>query len=196
MIGTQRDEVTDWFQTTGARFLRSLGIEPGWQVLDFGAGIGSYSVPLARVVGPRGTVYAVDANSERLDTIEAKLPDRLAPAVQRVPTDGNLRLDTIEDGSLDAALLFDVLQHVDDWPSLFDSVARCLSRRGMLYVNASELSHPGKVDMNRLHHELARAGFSVERTLEARVMHNDHMSFERIYVCRLDESLPRHAARA
>jgi hypothetical protein len=66
----------------------------------------------------------------------------------------------------------------------------------MLFVNASELSHPGRVDMNRLHHELARAGFSLRRTLEARVMHNDHMSYERIYVCRLEEVPHRRAASA
>jgi hypothetical protein len=36
----------------------------------------------------------------------------------------------------------------------------------------------------------------VRRTLEARVMHNDHMSHERIYVCRLESDSRRTALSA
>jgi ubiquinone/menaquinone biosynthesis C-methylase UbiE len=187
MIGTEHDELTDWFQADGVRFVRSLGIETGWQVLDFGAGIGGYSVPLAQVVGQDGKVFAVDKAPDRLKQIQERLPGDLRGAVQPMPTDGNVHLEALEDDSIDAVFLFDVLQHVDDWRGLFDTVARCLCPGGMLYVNPSELSHPAKVDMNRLHSELARAGFSVLSTREARVVHNDHMSCERIYVCRLEE---------
>ena len=40
--------------------IRDTGITTGHTVLDFGCGAGNYTIPAAKEVGPRGTVYAVD----------------------------------------------------------------------------------------------------------------------------------------
>lgn len=40
--------------------LERIGIQAGANVLDFGAGSGSYSIPAAQLVGPTGEVYAAD----------------------------------------------------------------------------------------------------------------------------------------
>ena len=42
--------------------LKEAGIEPGFRVLDYGCGPGSYVVPLAELVGPSGKIYALDIN--------------------------------------------------------------------------------------------------------------------------------------
>ena len=41
--------------------LKRIGIQAGVNVLDFGAGSGSYSIPAAQLVGPTGKVYATSA---------------------------------------------------------------------------------------------------------------------------------------
>ena len=40
--------------------LKEVGIEPGFHVLDYGCGPGSYIIPLAELVGSSGKVYALD----------------------------------------------------------------------------------------------------------------------------------------
>jgi ubiquinone/menaquinone biosynthesis C-methylase UbiE len=46
--------------------IEALAIERGQTVCDMGCGNGFYTVELARLVGPRGTVYAVDIQPEML----------------------------------------------------------------------------------------------------------------------------------
>ena len=45
--------------------LKDAGIQPGMSVLDFGCGLGRYSLPAARIVGKEGVVYAVDLHRWR-----------------------------------------------------------------------------------------------------------------------------------
>src|ERR687898_1201302 len=46
--------------TSPTKFLEHTGIGPGWNVLNYGCGTGSYSIPAAQLVGPMGKVYAAD----------------------------------------------------------------------------------------------------------------------------------------
>ena len=38
--------------------LSEIGIKPGFHILDYGCGLGSYSIPAADMVGSSGKVYA------------------------------------------------------------------------------------------------------------------------------------------
>ncbi len=40
--------------------LNKLNIQEGQTVLDYGCGVGSFSIPTARLVGEKGKVYALD----------------------------------------------------------------------------------------------------------------------------------------
>ncbi|MHC4105214.1 MAG: hypothetical protein ACYSR9_09760 [Planctomycetota bacterium] len=42
--------------------LEEVGIEPGYTVLDFGCGPGSYIVPLSSLIGRPGEIFAQDLN--------------------------------------------------------------------------------------------------------------------------------------
>jgi len=52
--------------------LDAIGVGPGQVVADVGAGDGYFTLPLARRVGPRGTVYAVDPSIERLNRLHER----------------------------------------------------------------------------------------------------------------------------
>jgi ubiquinone/menaquinone biosynthesis C-methylase UbiE len=52
--------------------LRELGIRPGMTVCDMGCGNGFYTVELAKRVGPKGRVLAVDIQPEMLRFMEAR----------------------------------------------------------------------------------------------------------------------------
>jgi ubiquinone/menaquinone biosynthesis C-methylase UbiE len=181
-----KEAIDAWVRKDGATFLRALGIGDGDRVLDFGCGPGGYVLPLAQVVGPTGRVIAVDKGFLCLKLLRkriAKSPHRDIIDVHR--TDGGLTIDWIAAASLDAVLLFDVLQHISDWDTLFTSLRRVLKPDGLLLVNPSHLSHPGKVDVERMKVELIAHGFALERTERARVLHYDFLHEEEILVFRV-----------
>lgn len=56
------------------QFLGRLGLRPGQTVLDLGCGPGFWTLPLADLVGPEGTVWALDASQEMLDALVERRP--------------------------------------------------------------------------------------------------------------------------
>lgn len=51
--------------------IRSVGIQPGWQVLDAGCGSGSFLQLLAELVGSKGHISGLDLAPENIEAVEA-----------------------------------------------------------------------------------------------------------------------------
>lgn len=109
--------------------LKEVGIKPGFQVLDYGCGPGSYSIVAAKMVGNSGTVYALDihplaieqvkrqASKERLDNIKTILSGR----------------DTgLPDNSMDIVLLYDIVHNLGDPDSVLAELHRVLKPGGVI----------------------------------------------------------------
>lgn len=88
-----------------AEIVAALGAREGHHVADVGAGEGTFSVALARVVGSSGRIYAVDISADALERLR-----------KRVAGDGLGNLEVIHaaednpqlpESSLDAVLLVD-----------------------------------------------------------------------------------------
>jgi ubiquinone/menaquinone biosynthesis C-methylase UbiE len=174
--------IASWFEKDGAVLIRRLGIRSGDRVLDFGCGTGGYVLPLVQVVKPNGRVIAVDKD---LGQIQA-LRDRLVSLPQRDLVDlrhtgGELTFSWLTERSLDAVLLFDVLQHVGNWDALFTEIGRILTAKGRIAVNPSVLSHPGRVDPGHVEARLAVHGFHLENRIRAHLMHYDFLCEDEIF---------------
>ncbi len=81
------------------RVLNLLGIRPGQRVADIGAGLGYYTVRVARRLGPGGTIYATDVKSEYLDRLKARLARERITGVQLIlglPRDPHLPADSVD----------------------------------------------------------------------------------------------------
>src|SRR5438067_2494885 len=61
----EKEERTD-------QLLKVLDLKPGMAVADVGAGSGYFTFPMARMVGPKGKVLAVDIQDEMLDLIRKR----------------------------------------------------------------------------------------------------------------------------
>lgn len=71
---------------------RLLGpfVKEGMTAVDYGAGMGFFTLPMARMVGPRGKVIAVDVQQKMLDGMlrrarRAGLIDRIEPVLANGP---------------------------------------------------------------------------------------------------------------
>jgi SAM-dependent methyltransferase len=89
-----------FFEDLTAEVLRRAGIGSGMQVLDLGCGVGDVSLLAARMVGRTGAVLGIDRSASSVETAR-----RRAAALGV----GNVRFETAELDSFDAAQMFDAV---------------------------------------------------------------------------------------
>ncbi len=109
-------------------------VREGMTVLEPGPGMGFFTLPLARMVGPTGRVIAVDIQAKMLDKLEkrahqADLLDRIelkeAEATRFTRTDW--------ESTVDFALAFAVVHEMPSAEAFFREVATALKPRGMVF---------------------------------------------------------------
>lgn len=116
--------------------LKEIGIKPGFQVLDYGCGPGSYIPPLAELLGESGKIYALDIHPlavQKVRNITAKKKLTKVETIQSECKTG-LPADTI-----DVALLFDILHDLEDPLSVLAELHTVLKPEGILSVHDHHL---------------------------------------------------------
>jgi SAM-dependent methyltransferase len=110
--------------------IRALGLKKGQTLCDIGAGPGYFALRIARAVGPRGHVLAVDVD----ETILAALRDRIARAtVHNVTPVLSLPGDPLlPAGACDRILIVDTYHHFPDGVAYLKTLVRALAPRGRL----------------------------------------------------------------
>jgi ubiquinone/menaquinone biosynthesis C-methylase UbiE len=93
------------------RLVSALGLKPGNQVGDVGAGSGYLTWRMARVVGPTGRIYANDIQPEMIAFLRTNLLTRGITNV--VPVLGTTTDPRLPDNTLDLILLVDVYHECD-----------------------------------------------------------------------------------
>ncbi len=89
-----------------SKLLDELDIKPGQMIADIGCGIGYYSIPLAKRVGEKGQVFAVDIQQEMLNGLKQRA---LKAAVSNINFIlGNAIDPKLPEGKIDLVLLVDV----------------------------------------------------------------------------------------
>lgn len=109
--------------------LKDVGIEPGMSVLDFGCGIGRYSLSAAEAVGSHGVVYAVDVHPLAIKMVEKKAAKARLENIHAVRSDCATGLAA---ESVDIVLLYDALHDVEDKRAVLRELHRVLRPRGTL----------------------------------------------------------------
>ena len=94
-------------ETRAIEVLERIELMRGQAVLDFGCGYGAYTIPVAKIVGAQGRVYALDKDKEALDTLMQKAESAGLKNIERMETSGKLEIDLVDE-SVDVVLLFDV----------------------------------------------------------------------------------------
>ncbi len=110
--------------------LAGLKLKSGDAVADIGAGTGYYTRRLARLVGNRGVVYAVDIQPEMLDLLTNKMAELRIRNVKPI-------LGTVEDpklplASLEMILLVDVYHEFDHPYEMVEAMEKALKPSGRI----------------------------------------------------------------
>lgn len=116
---------------------RLLGpfVRPGMTVLEPGCGMGFFSLPLARMVGPDGRVLCVDLQEKMLDGLRTRA--RRAGLSERIKTitcpPSDLGIDNWL-GKVDLAIVIYMLHEVPDGPGLLRQIYGALKPGGRLLI--------------------------------------------------------------
>jgi ubiquinone/menaquinone biosynthesis C-methylase UbiE len=135
---------------------RLLGpyVAPGMTVLEPGCGMGFFTLPLARMVGPAGRVVAVDVQPRMVEGLRRRARRAgLLPRVEAVScVDGDLGLSRFAE-TIDVAFAIHVVHEVRDRTGFFAQVRAALRPGGRMLV----LEPKGHVSREELAAELALA---------------------------------------
>jgi len=112
--------------------IAAMGLEPGMDVADIGAGTGLYTIPMAEAVGPEGAVYAVDIAPNFLNHIaERARKQNLENVCTVLGTQASVQLPP---ASIDLAFICDVYHHFENPAESLASIHRALRPGGRLVI--------------------------------------------------------------
>lgn len=109
--------------------IRKAGIKEGQTILDYGCGIGSYTIPAAKLVGKKGKVYALDKEQLATDKVKKRAQAGGLHNIVTILSDNDTG---IPDASVDAVLLYGVLPEIEDKGALLKELHRILKPEGYL----------------------------------------------------------------
>ena len=112
--------------------LKEVGIEPGFRVLDYGCGPGSYIVPLAELVGASGEIYALDIHPLAINEVKTIASHKGLTNVKTIQSD----CDTwLPDNSMDIVLLYDTFHDLARPDDVLQELHRVLKPGGTLSLS-------------------------------------------------------------
>jgi len=110
--------------------VRALSLRPGQTVCEIGAGPGYFAFRLARAVGRRGHVFAVDAEPRMLALLGVRLRRsrrRNITPILSLPND-----PLLPRGACDLILMVNTYHHLAGGPAYLRRLARALRPRGRI----------------------------------------------------------------
>ncbi len=111
--------------------LEAVGLREGMRVADVGCGVGVFALPAALLVGGDGIVYAIDPQEAMLSILRERASATRAENIR--PLRSSEERIPIPDGTLDLALMVDVLHELEGDGTLKE-VRRILRPGGTLVV--------------------------------------------------------------
>ena len=153
-----------------AKVIEALGLQPGQVIADLGAGTGYYTFELARAVGPRGTVLAVEIEDAMLAALRkraAELDATNVGLVRATPTDPRL-----PPARIDLVLMVHVYHELEFPYEVMGAVVRSLKPEGRVAIvehRAEDGSRSGDLHAMseaQIVKEMRAAGLELERTAD------------------------------
>jgi ubiquinone/menaquinone biosynthesis C-methylase UbiE len=118
----------DFFQPR-KNVLAEVNIEPGFNILDYGCGPGSYTAVAAQLVGEAGKVYALDILPLAIEQVQKTAARKRLANIETILSDGATGLP---EGSIDVALLYDTLHNLSEPEKVLAELHRVLKPDGIL----------------------------------------------------------------
>jgi SAM-dependent methyltransferase len=148
-------EAADWLERPEREaeekpdlLLEALKLKSGDVVADIGAGTGYYSWRMAKIVGDKGLVYAVDIQQEMLDLLAKRMAERKITNVKGVL--GTITDPKLPAHSVDLLLMVDVYHEFDHPLEMIQAICKSLKPGGRVVFVEFRAEDP-KVPIKEVH---------------------------------------------
>ncbi|WP_235282784.1 class I SAM-dependent methyltransferase [Methanosarcina sp. 1.H.T.1A.1] len=111
------------------KILEEAGIKPGFKILDYGCGSGSYIRDTSEMVGPSGKVYALDINPVAVEMVRHLASIKQLKNIETILSDYNTGLPG---ESLDIVLFYDTYHTLNKPELVMKELHRVLKPDGIL----------------------------------------------------------------
>jgi len=179
-------EAEGWLRNRSVQFLKNLGVKKGQTILDFGCRSGTYTFAASEAVTSTGRVFGVDKQRQWLEKIESVPVKKGAGPVTAL---GSVSWhETVESGSVDSVLLFDVL-HPGYFPekeqrlALMKQLNNVLKKDGCVYALATHLGSYGMTEED-FRNELESCGFSLTGEEQGECLHDGALEHNTVFIFR------------
>jgi ubiquinone/menaquinone biosynthesis C-methylase UbiE len=109
--------------------VEEVGLNRGFQVLDYGCGPGGYVLAVSEAIGSSGKLYALDINPLAIEMVKKIIAKNKLENVETILSDCATGL---ADETLDAVLLYDVFHDLVDQNGVLKELCRVLKPDGVL----------------------------------------------------------------
>jgi ubiquinone/menaquinone biosynthesis C-methylase UbiE len=116
--------------------LKEANIKACSQVLDYGCGPGSYIVPVIKLIGNIGTLYALDVNPLAIEAVQRLASKKKLSNVRVILSNCDTGLPP---ASIDVVLLYDILHDLENRTEVLKEIHRVLKPEGILSVSDHHL---------------------------------------------------------
>lgn len=156
------------------KILSEAGVKPGEVVADIGCGTGFFTLPLAKYVGKKGKVYALDTSLTMIEELRKRT--RNLEQVKSIHSQENRF--PMEDGSLDFTLLVNMIHELENGRRFLKEVHRVLKPGGRICVidwkkKKVEMGPPLKILLTkkRIRQMLRQSGYGQIKSLSPLPFH-------------------------
>lgn len=143
--------------------IERAGVTEGMRVLDAGCGPGRLSIPLARRVGSRGQVVALDVQEGMLEQVRRRAAEQRVNNIRtlRSALEANAEVPELRAADFDRALLVTVLGEIPDPERAMRTLYSSLKPAGILSVTELIID-PDYQPRNRVRTLGQHVGFEIE----------------------------------
>lgn len=112
--------------------IAALDLKLGERVADVGCGPGYFTLPLARTVGPKGRVWAVDIEPKMLDRLRQHVAKAKLNNIEYVlaPQDN----PSLPEGHIDTILIVNTYHHFEYRPAYLSRLRHALTGKGRIVI--------------------------------------------------------------
>jgi predicted methyltransferase len=172
--------------------LDAIQLRPGMTVADIGAGVGYMTLRMARRVGPKGKVYAVDLQPQMLDGLRENAAKAKLNNIQ--PVLGEVADPKLPAGQMDLILLVDVYHEFSQPQEMLRRMHAALKPEGRLVLLEYRKEDPNVPIL--LDHKMSTAEVKTELEAEGFVLQTPIETLPRQHIFVLTKAAAAKAATA
>jgi ubiquinone/menaquinone biosynthesis C-methylase UbiE len=117
------------FLSSPKNILIEVGMRPGFNVLDYGCGSGSYTIAAAEMVGKSGKIYALDIHPLATQSVKSIALKKQLTNIETILSDCRTGLP---DSAMDVVLLYDIFHYLNEPDRVLEELHRVLKSNGIL----------------------------------------------------------------